>query len=182
MKAQIPNSIALRLVVPGVVGLITTEYRGRTNVTTVSWMMPAGREPPLVALAVHPSTLCHDLIKRSGEFVVNIPTIDVLNQVMTCGRLSGNDVDKFARTGLALAEPKVVRPPLIEQCIAHLECALVNAFQPGDHTIFLGEVAYAQAEEGAFEETWLLEDKTTKPLHHLGSNWFGVLEERIEAS
>lgn len=182
MKIQIPNSYALRLIVPGVVGLITTEYRGRMNVTTVSWMMPAGREPPLVALAVYPSTLCHDLIKRSGEFVVNIPTSDVLNQVMTCGRLSGNDVDKFARTGLALAEAKVVRPPLIEQCIGHLECALVNAFQPGDHTIFVGEVAYAWIEEGTFEETWLLEDKAIKPLHHLGANWFGVLEERIEAN
>ena len=182
MKIQIPNNAALRLILPGVVGLVTTAYRGRMNVTTVSWMMPAGREPPLVALAIHPATLCHDLLQRSGEFVVNIPTADVLNQVVTCGRISGHDLDKFARTGLALAEPRVVRPPLIEQCIGHLECALVNSFQPGDHTIFVGEVAYAWAEEGVFDETWVLEEQDLKPLHHLGGNWFGILEEKFEAS
>lgn len=182
MKVQIPSSYALRMIVPGVVGLVTTAYRGRMNVTTVSWMAPVGREPPLVALAIRPSALCHDLIKRSGEFVVNVPTIDVLNQVMTCGQISGNDVDKFARTGLVPAEPMVVRAPLIEQCVGHLECALVNAFQPGDHTIFVGEVAYAWAEEGVFDETWVLEEKDLKPLHHLGGNQFGVLEERIEAT
>lgn len=182
MKIEIPSSYALRLIVPGVVGLVTTEYRGRLDVTTVSWLMPAGREPPLVALAIHPSTLCHDLIKRSGEFVINVPTLDVLNQVVTCGRLSGNDVDKFARTGLALAEPRVVRPPWIDQCVAHLECALVNAFQPGDHTIYVGAVQYACVEEGVFDEAWLLAERGYKPLHHLGGNWFGVLEERIEAT
>ncbi len=181
MKVQVPSSYALRLILPGVVGLVTTEYRGRMDVTTVSWMAPVGREPPMVGLAIHPSTLCHDLIKRSGEFVVNVPTLDVLNQVMTCGQISGNDLDKFARTGLVLAEPKVVRAPLIEQCVAHLECALVNAFQPGDHTIFVGEVAYAWAEEGAFDETWTLEERDLKPLHHLGGKAFAVLEERLEA-
>ncbi|MGH2460257.1 MAG: flavin reductase family protein [Chloroflexota bacterium] len=181
MKVQVPSNVALRLILPGAVGLVTTEYRGRMNVTTVSWLAPVGREPPLVALAIHPSTLCHELIKRSGEFVVNIPTADVLNQVLTCGMMSGNDVDKFARTGLSLAEPRVVRPPLIEQCVAHLECALVNAFQPGDHTIFVGAVAYAWAEESAFDETWTLGDKELKPLHHLGGKTFAVLDERLEA-
>jgi flavin reductase (DIM6/NTAB) family NADH-FMN oxidoreductase RutF len=182
MKVQIPTEYSLRLVLPGVVGLITTEYRGRYNVTTVSWLMPAGREPPLVAVAINPSTLCYEFIKRSGEFVINIPTRDVINQVMTCGRLSGNDVDKFQRTGLTMEEPKVVRPPWIEQCLAHLECAVVNAYQPGDHVIFVGQVAWAVAEEGSFEEGWLLKEKELKPLHHLGANWFAALEERIEAT
>lgn len=181
MKVQVPSNLALRLIIPGVVALVTTEYRGRMDVTTVSWLAPAGREPPLLAVAIHPSTLCHDLIKRSGEFVVNIPSPDVLNQVVTCGRLSGNDVDKFARTGLVLAEPRIVRAPLIDQCIGHLECAVVNAYQPGDHTLFIGEVAWASVIEEAFEETWRLEERDLKPLHHLGGSWFGVLEQRIAA-
>lgn len=182
MKVQVPFEYASRLVLPGVVGLITTEYRGRYDVTTVSWLMPAGRQPPLIALAVNPSILCHDFLKRTGEFVINIPTRDVMNQVMTCGRLSGNDVDKFQRTGLSMEEPKLVRPPWIGQCLAHLECAVVNTYQPGDHTIFVGQVVWAAAEEGSFDEGWLLQEKELKPLHHLGANWFGTLEERFEAS
>jgi flavin reductase (DIM6/NTAB) family NADH-FMN oxidoreductase RutF len=181
MKVEVPTQFVLRLISPGVVGLVTSEYRGRMDVTTIGWMMPAGREPPLVAIAVHPSTLCHDLIRRSGEFAINVPTLDVLNQVLTCGRLSGNEVDKFARTGLQLAEPRVIRAPLIDQCIGHLECAVVNAFQPGDHTIFIGAVASATVEEDLFEDTWILRERDRRPLHHLGGSWFGVLEERIEA-
>jgi flavin reductase (DIM6/NTAB) family NADH-FMN oxidoreductase RutF len=182
VKIQVPLNQALRLIVPGVVGLVSTEYRGRSNVATISWLAPVSREPPLLAIAVHPSTLSHDMIKRSGEFVVNVPNRDVINQVVSCGRFSGNDFDKFARTGLTMVEPTVVRAPLIEQCIGHLECALVNSYQPGDHTIFIGQVACAWAEEGAFDNGWLLEGAELKPLHHLGAAIFGVLDERIDAT
>jgi flavin reductase (DIM6/NTAB) family NADH-FMN oxidoreductase RutF len=170
------------MITPGVVGLVTTDYRGRQDVATLSWLAPVSREPPLVAIAVHPSTLSHDMIKRSGEFVVNIPNRDVINQVVTCGRFSGNDLDKFDRTGLAMTEAAVVRAPLISQCIGHLECAVVNAFQPGDHTIYIGQVAYAWAEDGAFDDGWLLEGNELKPLHHLGGALFAVLDERIDAT
>jgi flavin reductase (DIM6/NTAB) family NADH-FMN oxidoreductase RutF len=170
------------MIVPGVVGLVTTDYRGRSNVATISWMAPVGREPPMLAIAVHPSTLTHDMIKRSGEFVVNIPNRDVINQVVTCGRFSGNDLDKFERTGLVMAEPAYVRAPLIAQCIGQLECALVNAFQPGDHTIFIGQIACAWAEEGSFEDGWLLEGNELKPLHHLGAALFATLDERVDAT
>jgi flavin reductase (DIM6/NTAB) family NADH-FMN oxidoreductase RutF len=182
VKIQVPLNQALRMIVPGVVGLVTTEYRGRQNVATMSWLAPVSREPPLIAIAVHESTLSHDMIKRSGEFVVNVPNRDVINQVVTCGRFSGNDLDKFERTGLVMAEPTMVRAPLISQCIGHLECAVVNAYQPGDHTIFIGQIACAWAEEGAFDDGWRLEGNELKPLHHLGGALFGVLDERIDAT
>jgi flavin reductase (DIM6/NTAB) family NADH-FMN oxidoreductase RutF len=181
VKKPIPLNQALRLIVPGVVGLVTAEYRGRFDVTTISWLAPVGREPPLLALAVHPSTMIYDMIKRSGEFVINVPTMDVIKQVMTCGTRSGNDVDKFAQTGLEMAEPRAVRAPLIEQCVGHLECAVINALQPGDHTIFIGQVAYAWAEEEAFDEFWRLAEKDFKPLHHLGGSFFATLDERYDA-
>ncbi len=182
MKVQVPVNQALRMVLPGVVGLVTTEYRGRFDVATVSWMSPVGREPPMLAIAIHPSTLTHDLIKRSGEFVINIPTRDVINQVVTCGRMSGNDVDKFSRTGLEMAEASIVRAPWIDQCIGHLECSVVNVFEPGDHKLFIAQIIVAWAEEGSFDDGWLLEGKELKPLHHLGATFFGVLDERIDAT
>jgi flavin reductase (DIM6/NTAB) family NADH-FMN oxidoreductase RutF len=182
VKVQVPSPLALRMLVPGVVTLLTTEYRGRFDVTTVSWLAPVGREPPLVAVALHPSTLAHDFVKRSGEFVLNIPTRDVINQVVSCGRFSGANLDKLAQTGLVLEEPRAMRAPWIEQCVGHLECAVVNAYQPGDHTIFIGQVAWAAALEGTFEEGWTLAEKELKPLHHLGGFWFATLDERIDAT
>jgi flavin reductase (DIM6/NTAB) family NADH-FMN oxidoreductase RutF len=182
MKVQIPNNEALRMILPGVVGLVTTHYRGKFDITTVSWLMPAGREPPLVAMAVHPATMCYDMIKRSSEFVINIPTRDVINQVVTCGRISGNELDKFERTGLRMAEPHTVSTPYIEQCIGHLECAVVNVFTPGDHVIFIGQIAYATVEQDAFDESWLLAENDLKPLHHLGGATFATLEVPIDAT
>ncbi len=182
MKVQVPLNQALRMILPGVVGLITTHYRGRYDITTVSWMCPVGREPPLVAIAVHPSTLAYDTIKRSNEFVINIPTLDVINQVVSCGRLSGNDVDKFQRTGLRMAEPKVVTTPHLEQCIGHLECAVINASTPGDHVIFVAQIAYASVEQEAFADGWLLLEKMSKPLHHVGGATFAILEGQIDAT
>lgn len=182
MKVPVPLNHSLRMILPGVVGLVTSYYRGHYDVSTVAWMAPISREPSLLAIAVDPSTMTHEFIKRGGEFVVNIPTLDVLNQVVFCGRYSGHDVDKFERTGLVMEEARVVRPPLIEQCIGAIECAVVNSFQPGDHVVFVGQVAYAWAEEGTFDQTWLLPEKDLKPLHHLGSFWFGTIEERIDAT
>src|SRR5258706_1072388 len=182
MKIQVPVNQAPRMILPGVVGLVTTHYRGKYDVTTVSWLMPVSREPPYVAIAVHPSTMCYDSIKRSNEFVINIPTRDVINQVVTCGRISGNDLDKFERTGLRMAEPHVVNAPYVEQCIGHLECAVVNAYTPGDHVIFVGQIAYAMVESDAFDENWLLTEKELKPLHHLGAAFFSTLDSVIDAT
>ncbi|HEX5415713.1 MAG TPA: flavin reductase family protein [Chloroflexota bacterium] len=182
MKIAVPLNLALRMIVSGPVSLVTTAFRGQYDVATMSWLAPVGREPPLLAIAVYPSSVTHDFLKRSGEFVVNIPTRDVINQVVSCGIVSGAQVDKFKTTGLTMVEAQVLRPPVIEQCIGHLECAVVNAYQPGDHTIFVGQVAYAMAEEDAFDEAWKLEEAYLKPLHHLGGYFFGALEERIDAT
>lgn len=181
-KISVPLNQALRLILPGSVGLVTTAYRGQFDVATVSWLAPVGREPPLVAVAIHPSTLTHDLIKRSGELVINVPSLDVLNQIVSCGRFSGQTVDKFAQTGLEVEEGVVVRAPLITQCIGALECAVVNSYQPGDHSIFIVQIVYAWAEDGTFDETWLLEDRDAKPLCHLGGFWFSTPDERIDAT
>lgn len=182
MKVAVPINQSLRMILPGAVGLVTSQYRGRFDVSTVSWMAPVSQQPPLVAIAVRPSTLTYELIKRGGEFVVNIPTLDVLRQVVTCGRLSGSDVDKFAQTGLTMDEAQTVRAPVIEQCVGVLECVVVDTFQPGDHTVFFGQVAYASAEDGTFDQTWLLNEKDLRPLHHLGGFWFGTIDERIDAT
>lgn len=182
MKVALPLNRALRLISPGGVSLVTTFYKNQFNITPVGWTTPMGNEPPLVGIALNPITHAHDLVKRSGEFVINIPTLDLLNQVVACGSVSGRDVDKFAQTGLRMVEAKVVRAPLIAECIGHLECAVVDAYSPGDHTLYVAEVTYAWIEEGTFDETWLVRERDLKPLHHLGGSRFGVIEGIVEPS
>jgi flavin reductase (DIM6/NTAB) family NADH-FMN oxidoreductase RutF len=175
-KREIPREQAYRLLSGGPLALVTSYYRGDMNVMTAGWITPASYRPILIALSVHQATLTHELISRSSEFVLNIPTLDLLRQVHYCGTVSGRDQNKLKETGLHEAGPHVVRPVLIDECIAHLECAVVDTFAPGDHTLFLAEIVHASAESEAFEQTYLLTERDLKPLHHLGADRYSVLD------
>jgi len=181
MKVEVPLRRATRLLNPGPVALVTAKYRDRMNVMPAAWVVPLSAEPPLVGVAIHPARFTHDLVWRSEQFALNIPGRPLMEAVDKLGSVSGHDVDdKFALVGLTLADPKQIDAPLIEECLAWLECAVVDAFEIGDHRLFVGEVLVAQVEEEAFDETWLLTDEELKPLHHLGGDFYAVLDRPIE--
>ncbi|MCD6263350.1 flavin reductase family protein [Candidatus Bathyarchaeota archaeon] len=123
------------------------DQRGRPNIITLRMYMPISFDPPLVCIGVSPKRYSHDLIAESGEFVVNVPSIDLMEAVHFCGTRSGREVDKFAETGLTPIPARAVRPPLIKECFAHLECRVVDQHVCGDHTLFVGEIVAASIEE-----------------------------------
>lgn len=181
MKRDLSISMAHRLINDGPVVLVTAAYKDRTNVMTAAWTMPISARPKLVGVALHPGRFTHGLIKRSGEFALNIPGRPLAAKVKLCGSVSGETVeDKFQLAGLTPAEAKRIGAPVIEECLGHLECRVVDAIELGDHTLFVGEVVAAQVEEEAFDDHWVLEDEEAKPLHHLGGSFYAVLEKRIE--
>jgi flavin reductase (DIM6/NTAB) family NADH-FMN oxidoreductase RutF len=180
MKVEVSLSRANRLINPGPVVLVTAKYKGTVNVMTAAWTMPISRDPPLVGIAIHHRNFTHDLIVKSEQFALNVPGRDLAEKVKLCGTLSGRDVDKFKEVSLTPLTARVVEAPLVEECLGHLECTVVEAPSLGDHTLFVGRVVAVWVEEGAFEETWLLEDEDAKPLHHLGGTYYGTLERRIK--
>ena len=179
MKMNVPLERAHRLLAPGALAIVTAAYRDTFTMTPVQWAMPASLSPGLVAVSLHLEHYATELVRRSDEFALNFATRDLLNQVMTMATVSGRDADKWELTGLRMQDPLSISVPLIEECIAHIECMVVHSVAPGDHAIFFGEIVAAQAEESAFDEHWLLEDMETKPLHHLGKSLFSVLNEPL---
>ena len=180
MKVEVPLSRARRLINPGPVVLVTAKYKGTVNVMTAAWTTPISGDPPLVGVAINHGSFTHDLIAKSEQFALNVPGRGLAEKVKLCGTLSGRDVNKFEEASLMPLTAREVEAPLVEECLGHLECAVVEAHSLGDHTFFVGQVVAAWAEEGAFEETWLLEDEEARPLHHLGGTYYGVLEKRIK--
>ncbi|KON30968.1 hypothetical protein AC482_02350 [miscellaneous Crenarchaeota group-15 archaeon DG-45] len=141
------------LLFPTVATLATcVDGEGRANIIALGWAMKTSHDPPMVAISVMPSRFSHDLIARSGEFVLAIPTTEMLEELHYCGRHSGRGVDKFEETGLTPVPAKRVRPPLIGECPANLECRVVSRLTTGDHTIFVGEVVVAHVDEAAYDE------------------------------
>ncbi|MCJ7424841.1 flavin reductase family protein [Candidatus Bathyarchaeota archaeon] len=177
-KTKVAAQSAYRLLHPMHTVLVSCIGKvGKPNIITLAWAMPTSINPPLVAVSIAPRRHSYNLIKETGEFVVNIPTMGILKETLVCGRVSGRDHDKFEETGFTALPAKKVRPPAIGECVAHLECKLHSEFITGDHTVFVGEIVEAYANEGVFTEEYDLEK--AKMIFHLGANDFATLEPKI---
>jgi flavin reductase (DIM6/NTAB) family NADH-FMN oxidoreductase RutF len=147
-KTQVNIASAYRLLHPMHTVLVSCVGKAaKSNITTVAWAMPTSINPPLLAISLAPTRHSHTLIEESGEFIVNIPTLEILQAVYACGSLTGRSFDKFKKTNLTQIPAKKVKAPAIRECIAHLECSVEDKMTTGDHTIYVGKIleAYADA-------------------------------------
>ena len=159
MKKSLPPGKIFQAGPTSVVVMATcVDSDGKANIITLGMYMPISSDPPLVCIGVSPRRYSHDLIAEAGEFVVNVPSIDLKEVMHLCGTKSGRDLDKFRETGLTAVPAKKVRPPLIGECFGHLECRVVQSHVCGDHTLFVGEVLEASVEED------VLTDENLDPL------------------
>ena len=181
MRHSIDERDARRLLGGGPVTLLTTAWRGNTNVMPAAFVTPVSIDPPLIAVAVHPARHTHDMIKYSEEFALNIPTRELLHHCQYLGSVSGTELDKLDLTKLPTFSARRLQVPLLEGCVGWIECGVEDAYTMGDHTLFVGKVAAASAEQDAFDETWLLADPEERPLHYLGVNFYAILGDRLEA-
>jgi len=149
----------------------------KPNITTAAWAMPTSIDPPLLAISLAPKRHSHTLIEESGEFIVNIPTLELLQAVYACGSFTGRSFDKFKKANLTPMPAKKVKAPAIRECIAHLECKVDSKFTTGDHTVFVGKILEAYADMGVFTESYDL--KKARMLYHAGGNNFAILDPKI---
>jgi flavin reductase (DIM6/NTAB) family NADH-FMN oxidoreductase RutF len=177
-KVEVDLASAYRLLHPRLVVLVScVDEAGKANVITLAWSMPVSINPPIVAISIAPKRYSHELIQKTGEFVVNIPTMKIVRETLFCGRRSGKTYDKFKETGLTPLPAKMVKPPIIKECVAHLECKLHQQITVGDHTLFIGRVLTAYTNYGAFDEKFDL--KKVKPIYHMGGDDFATLAPKI---
>jgi flavin reductase (DIM6/NTAB) family NADH-FMN oxidoreductase RutF len=162
---------------PQLVGLVTTIDRAnRPNVATFAWIMSTSHDPELVAVSVSRKRYTYECL--SDEFVINLPTRELLEQVWAVGTWSGRNVDKFQATELTPIPGVVVKPPRIAECPTHVECRLVDRVNTGDHTIFIGEVVAKSGDPDAMKDGAL--NERIQPLFHLGGKKFLCGRERLD--
>ncbi len=151
---------------------------GKANIISIGWMSPLSYHPPLVGLAVRRNRFSYPLITSTGEFVINVPTFEMAEEVLFCGRNSGSEVDKFAAAHLTPAPARCVHPPVILECVAYLECKLVNDVVTGDHDFLVGEVLAAYTRPGTLGRDGLKNLRQVLPLLHLGGDRFVTVRRR----
>jgi len=170
-----------RLFAPQLIGLVSSvDKKGRPNVATLAWITTVSADPPLVSIAVGRTRYTHECISWNKEFVLNLPTMNILREVQLAGSLSGRDGDKFEKIGLTPVESIAVKVPRIEECAVHLECKVVDVKEAGDHTIFIGKVVAAVCELEAVRDG-MLDISRIKPVLHLGGTFFTTAGEVIDS-
>ncbi|MBM3326255.1 MAG: flavin reductase family protein [Calditrichaeota bacterium] len=120
----------------------------KPNLITIAWFGTVCSEPPHITISVRPSRFSFDLIKLSGEFTVNIPTVEQLNAVKLCGEKSGRHIDKFKELGWTPRLcPPLVAAPMVEECFLSLGCKVKHILPLGTHHSFISEVVCVYIEE-----------------------------------
>jgi len=153
------------------------DKKGNVNIITLAWCMPVSADPPMLAISIRPTRFSYRMIEETKEFVVNVPTMGIVKETLFCGRRSGKEYDKFKETGLTPLPAKTVKPPIIKECVAHLECKLRQKTTAGDHEILVGEILTAYVNEGIFDKIYDL--NKVKPIYHMGGDDFATLAPKV---
>lgn len=124
----------------------------KSNIITVAWTGIINTNPAMVYISVRPTRYSYDLIKESGEFVINLTTKDLALKTDWCGVKSGKDVDKFKEMNLNKEKGKFVKCPLIKESPVSIECKVKEIKKLGSHDMFIAEVLSIDADEKYIDE------------------------------
>jgi len=151
----------------GPVVLVATHDGKKNNVMTISWTMVVDFTPKF-AITTGEWNYSFKALRKTRECVIAIPTVDMLDKVIGIGTCSGADTDKFARFRLTPVPAKVVRAPLIQECMANIECTVVDIVRR--HNIVVLEAVAAHLAPGR---------KETRTVHAVGDGTFIVDGRRL---
>lgn len=125
----------------------------RANIITVAWAGTVCSEPAMVSISVRPERYSYDIIKDTGEFVINLVTKELAYATDYCGVKSGRDVDKYQKMHLTPLPSRHIAAPGIAESPLNLECKVEKVIPLGSHHMFLARVAGVTVEEAWMNES-----------------------------
>jgi flavin reductase (DIM6/NTAB) family NADH-FMN oxidoreductase RutF len=157
---KFPLAKAFTLLEPGPVVLVTTHDGKRPNIMTISWTLVVDFTP-VFALSTGPWNHSFAALRKSKECVIAIPTVDLLDKVVGIGTCSGVDTDKFEQFKLTPIKASKVKAPLIKECLAHIECQVIDYNRKHGVVFLQGVAAWVDATR-----------KERRTLHAVGDGTF----------
>jgi len=158
---------------PVPVTLVTCGHGDRANIITIAWTGILCSVPPHIGIGVRPIRHSHGLIRQTGEFVLNVPGEQLLDEVEYCGFNSGRDVHKFARPALTPAPGSEVRTPIIAECPLNIECKLAHTIPLGSHDLFIGRVVAVQFDTDIADSRGRIDNHKLEPILFTGNEYWG---------
>lgn len=159
---------AFTLMEPGPVVLVTTNDGKRSNIMIISWTMVMGFTP-LFGITTGAWNYSYTALRKTKECVIAIPTVDMIDQVVGVGMCSGADTDKFEKFGLTPKPGKQVGAPLIKECLANIECKVIDIVKKHNIVVLEGVAAYYDAAR-----------KEKRMIHAVGDGTFVVDGRKLD--
>jgi len=168
MKHRLKLSKAFTLMESGPVVLVTTHDGQKDNIMTISWTMVMDFTP-VFAITTGEWNHSFAALRKNRECVIAIPTVDMLDTVVGIGTCSGADTDKFAKFKLTRVRGEVVKSPLIKECLANIECKVVDIIKAHNIVVLQGVAAYVDTAR-----------KEKRTVHAVGDGTFIVDGRKID--
>ncbi len=165
---QLKLNKAFTLLEPGPVILVTTHDENKDNIMTISWTMVMDFTP-VFAITTGEWNYSFAALQKHRECVIAIPTVDLLDKVVGIGTCSGADTDKFAKFELTPVPAKLVKPPLIQECLANIECKVIDLVKKHNIVVLEAVAAYLDCER-----------KEKRTVHAVGDGTFIVDGRKID--
>lgn len=148
------------------------------NIMTVAWTGTICTNPPMCYISVRKERHSHDIIRQTGEFVLNLTTVDLAKATDWCGVKSGRDVNKFKELHLTPEKAQIVKAPLIGESPLNIECRVVEVKELGSHDMFIADVVAVNAEESLMDKsTGAFQFNHARPLAYSHGKYYGLGEK-----
>jgi flavin reductase (DIM6/NTAB) family NADH-FMN oxidoreductase RutF len=170
-KRNFDVSEVRRFLEPGPIVLVSSAWKDKKNIMTLGWYTPMEFSPSLIGCIISNRNHSFEMIRRSKQCVINLPTRDLARQVVGIGNCSGEDVDKFKKFKLTPVRGKIVKAPLIKECYANLECKLYDAKLVDKYNFFIFKVVKAHVAKAP---------KYPETIHYSGDGVFMVSGKHIK--
>lgn len=190
MRAIIELAKAYRLLNHGPTVLVTSAQGNHRNVMAAAWNMPLDFDPPRIAIVIDKKTYTRELIEASGSFAINVPCRAQADMVVRVGSSSGRELlgkaeaDKFAAFDLPTFAASKIAAPLVEGCVAWLECKVIpEPHNQSAYDLFVANVVAAQADDRVFSNgRWHFEGHDElRTIHHVAGGAFMAIGEAFSS-
>ncbi len=186
MRQFVPLEKSYRLLNHGPTVIVTSAHGHRRNVMAAAWSMGLDFSPAKVAVVIDKKTVTAELVQASGEFALNVPSRAIAQATLDVGLVSARDVpnqDKFAALNVATFAAEKIAAPLVEGCVAWLECKLIR--EPHNekaYDLYIGEVIAAHADSRVFSDGhWHFgNDPKLRSIHYIAGGTFLSIGEEFE--
>jgi flavin reductase (DIM6/NTAB) family NADH-FMN oxidoreductase RutF len=169
-KRDFPVGNIRKYLEPGPIVLVSSAWKGEQNIMTMGWHTVMEFTPSLIGCMITSANHSYEMIRKSRECVINVPTTDLADAVVGIGNCTGSEVDKFEKFGLTAQKAKKVKAPLIKECYANIECKVIDTRMLNKYNFFILQAVKAQV---------ALSPRYPETLHYRGEGIFMISGKNV---